>query len=480
MATPIILPMFNMDMEEGVLLRWLVAEGATVREGDPLCEIETDKVNMEVEAPGNGVLAGLQYAEGAHIPVTSVIAYLAKDAADAATVGSGAGTAAPGGEPAPVAAAGTGPTPAAATGAATPAAAPAPAAAAPAPAAAAAAASTAGAGGGQVDDPYLTGGRRRASPAVRRLAREHGIALADVADRHGRVTMDALRAAIAAGPAPAPVAPASAPAGAPATPAPAPATPAAPPAILAPTISTSLLTLPAATPAAAGPGDGERHPLEGTRRRIADRMVVAHQAPHITLVREARVPELMRLRAALAPAPPSVTALFAAATIRALQAHPAVNSTFEDGQVVSHRQVNLGIAVARPEGLIVPVLRDAQALSVMDLSARIRQLVDAARGGRLSMSDVSDGTFTITSLGEAGIDMFSPLVNPPQVAILGIGRITERVVPIENGIGVVPTVYLSLTCDHRVVDGAPGAEFLATLARDLESPTWLWSGAVGG
>ena len=461
MATPVIMPRFTFDMAEGVILQWLVAEGAPVRAGDPLCEVQTDKVNMEVECPADGILAARQYPEGATVPVTTVIAYVAADAAEAAGLAAApaasqaaAAPAEPVAVPAPAQA--SAPVPAAPAAAPVPPASPLSAVAPVAP-----------------TDPYLTGDRRRASPAVRRMAREHGIAVAEISDRSGRVTMAALKAAIAARPAgvtapaaastPGPSAPAAAAAQAP-SPAAAPAPVAAPAPIAAPATAAS---------------SGDRRPLAGTRRVIADRMMLAHEAPHITLVREVHVPELVRMRAAL-PEKPSVTALFAAATIRALLAHPEVNRTLENGEIVEHRNVNLGIAVARPEGLIVPVVRDAQALTVLELSARIRSLVESARAGRLGLRDITDGTFTITSLGEAGIDFFSPLLNPPQVGILGIGRITDRVVPLPNGIGVVPTVYLSLTCDHRVLDGAPGAEFLGTLASDLETPTWLWAGPVGG
>jgi pyruvate dehydrogenase E2 component (dihydrolipoamide acetyltransferase) len=170
---------------------------------------------------------------------------------------------------------------------------------------------------------------------------------------------------------------------------------------------------------------------------------------------------------------PSFSAIFAIAAARAIRDHPLVNSTFEDGVVITHAAVDLGVAVARPAGLIVPVLRDADRLTVLEADAKIRDLVARARAGQLRLDEVSGGSFTITSLGEAGVDNFTPLLNPPQVAILAIGRLAPRVVPIENGIAVEPTVGLSLACDHRVIDGAPGAEFLATLRRLLEAPAWL-------
>ncbi len=443
MAKPVILPMFNMDMTEALLLRWMVEEGATVREGDPLCEVETDKVNMEVEAPAAGLVVGLKYPAGAVVPVTSVIAYIAIDAADAATVSAHAGPA-PEATPAPAAARALSTAPAAAV-----------------PATPAPATPTAEPPAGvavEPDDPYLTGGRRRATPAVRRLARQSGIALADISDRSGRVSLAALKAALVArGSTPAEPAREPAPAAASGLPATERAAASAPRPV-GPTAVT-----------AAGAG----RLLEGTRKRIAERMVAAHEAPHITLVREVRVGELMRLRKTYASTAPSVTALIAAATVRALLAHPDLNSTFEGGAVIAHPEVSLGIAVARPEGLIVPVVHGAQNLSVMGLGDEMRRLSEAARTGRLAMAEITGGTFTITSLGQAGIDIFSPLINPPQVAILGVGRVADRVVPVPGGIGVVPTVFLSLTCDHRIIDGAPGAEFLDTLARELETPAWL-------
>jgi pyruvate dehydrogenase E2 component (dihydrolipoamide acetyltransferase) len=213
-------------------------------------------------------------------------------------------------------------------------------------------------------------------------------------------------------------------------------------------------------------------PLDATRRAIAERMTRANEAPQITLTVEARAGALTRLRESGAPRP-SFSALFAVAVARALRDHPNLNVTFEDGAIVDHEGVHLGIAVARPAGLIVPVLHDADRLTVAAADRRIRELVARARDGGLRLEDVSGGTFTVTSLGEAGIDVFSPLLNPPQVGILGIGRLANRVVAVGDGIRVEPTVHLSLSCDHRVIDGEPGAAFLATLRGLLEEPGWL-------
>jgi pyruvate dehydrogenase E2 component (dihydrolipoamide acetyltransferase) len=215
-----------------------------------------------------------------------------------------------------------------------------------------------------------------------------------------------------------------------------------------------------------------RSPLDPTRRTIAERMTQAGQVPQITLTVEAHIGPLVQARDT-SVARPSFSAIFAVAVAKALRDHPTLNSTFEHGMVASFAPVHLGIAVARPSGLIVPVLRNADRLTVFEADRQIRDLVGRARDGRLGLGDVSGGTFTISSLGEVGVDSFTPLLNPPQVGILAIGRIARRVIPVENGIVVEPTVHLSLACDHRVIDGEPGAAFLRTLKGLLEGPTWL-------
>jgi pyruvate dehydrogenase E2 component (dihydrolipoamide acetyltransferase) len=441
-TTDLILPKFNMDMETAVLVRWLHDDGDRVEEGDPVAEIETDKVNMEVEATAGGILCGLRFAPGDVVPVTVPIASIAPDEAAAVAVRAsiGAHSTEPEAAQPP---AGKGLTAEAARSDTT----------ASEPAAKEAEVAE---GTGQ------TSSRPRATPAIRRLAREHGIDLAQLADADGRVTPAALQAAIERGTSTAaPQAPAAA---------------AQAPAVQGPAAQAHDGAAPAPsvpTPGeAARPAGTTRTPLDATRRAIAERMTTASKVPQITLTVEVRAGTLVRLRDE-SVARPSFSAIFAIAAARAIRDHPLVNSTFEDGVVITHAAVDLGIAVARPAGLIVPVLRDADRLTVLEADAKIRDLVARARAGQLRLDEVSGGSFTITSLGEAGVDNFTPLLNPPQVAILAIGRLAQRVVPIENGIAVEPTVGLSLACDHRVIDGAPGAEFLATLRRLLEAPTWL-------
>jgi pyruvate dehydrogenase E2 component (dihydrolipoamide acetyltransferase) len=450
-TTDLILPKFNMDMETAVLVRWLRADGDRVEDGDPVAEVETDKVNMEVEATAGGILCGLRFAPGDVVPVTVPIASIAPDEAAAEAVRASIGaqpTEPEAAQPQAV----EGPTAEAARSDAT----------ASEPAAKEAEVAE---GTGQ------TSSRPRATPAIRRLAREHGIDLAQLADADGRVTPAALQAALER----------RTDASAPVSEVPAAAVQA--PAVQAPAAQAHDGAAPAPSVPTSGesarPAGTTRTPLDATRRAIAERMTTASRVPLITLTVEVRAGALVRLRDE-SVARPSFSAIFAIAAARAIRDHPLVNSTFEDGVVITHAAVDLGIAVARPAGLIVPVLRDADRLTVLEADAKIRDLVARARAGQLRLDDVSGGSFTITSLGEAGVDSFTPLLNPPQVAILAIGRLAPRVVPIENGIAVEPTVRLSLACDHRVIDGAPGAEFLATLRRLLEAPAWLAASLEGG
>jgi pyruvate dehydrogenase E2 component (dihydrolipoamide acetyltransferase) len=404
MSVEVILPRFNMDMDEGMIVRWLRKDGDQVRDGEPLCEVETDKVAMEVEAPAAGVLCGLRAQEGETVRVTSVIAYIASDENEANRIRA---------ESEPNAQSQDGAAPSA----------------------------------GQLSpeqpspetDGRSMGERVRASPAVRRRAREHGIDLAALADERGRVTRSAIEEAISRQ-----------------------AGTAAP--VMAERAQVATI--------ASAPLAGE--PLGSTRRAIAARMGRAHEIPDITVEVEVRTRRWLAWRDRFSSEErPSITALLAAAIARALHEHPLLNSTFEDDLVVHHDTVNLGIAVARPKGLIVPVLKGIEKLTLTELTRQSRQLIEKARADRLTMDDVSGGTFTLSNLGDVGVDRFRALINPPQVAILAAGRIAERVVPINGAIGIEPTLQLSVTCDHRVVDGEPAGRFLVALKQFLEQPEWM-------
>lgn len=267
-------------------------------------------------------------------------------------------------------------------------------------------------------------------PAARRLAQEHGIDLAQVrgSGPGGRITEADVRQAIEA----------------------------------------------RSRPAAQGT------PLTGMRRAIADRMLQSVQTmAQVTLHTEADVTELVSLRHALLSQwrshriRPLDFDLIVKATARALKEHPRLNATLIDDRINQSPEVNIGIATAVADGLIVPVIHQASEKSLLEIAQQVRDLADKARKNALSHDDISNGTFTITNLGSYDIDAFTPIINPPQVAILGIGRIIDRPVVFEGAIAIRSMMTLSLTFDHRALDGAPCGEFLRSLRRYLEQPGWM-------
>lgn len=420
MAVELKVPSLGMDMEEASILRWLVEEGARVEKGQPVLEIDTDKTSFEIEAPADGVIRGLQGSEGDTLPVGATLAYVAAPGEELAVPGSRAGEA-PAGERA-------------------------------------ATEFPAAPGGGTAEAPkppqtaHENGHRRgvRASPAARRAAAERGISLEDVpgSGPRGRVYLsDVLEADVreAAPPAP-PASPAQA------------AEPAA--------------ATPAATGVAAPNGGSRREPLSRVRRLGAERTARSfREVPHFYLTRDLTADRLVelreRLKTKLDPAP-SLTELFALAVARTLKGHPRLNARYADGALQIHDRVNLGLAVATDEGLVVPVLRDAVALSLRELVPTAKDLVRRAREGRLRPEELSGGTFTISNLGMMGVDSFDAIINAPEAAILALGRV--RTVPEWNGESWVPRreISVTLSVDHRVADGADGARFLMDLQAALE------------
>lgn len=385
MPTAVIMPALELAQESGRILRWFKAEGDEVAKGEPLLEIETDKVTVEVEAPGDGVLAGVRAAEGADVPVGETIAFLL----------------APGEQvPEPSAVAAT-----------------APAAAAPAVAQSAPAAEDG------VRAPRR--GQMLASPKARRMARERGVDLGSIAGTgpHGAI------------------------------------------------VATDLDAAPAATAAAS-------LELGAIWRRMAERTTQSWQStPHFFLLRDVGAGGLVSWRESVRTRSghESVTHtdLLVKTVAEALGRHPRVNASWRDGELVHSDQVNVGIAVATDDALVVPVVHGADRLGLDEIAARRAELVSAARDGRLRLEDVSGGTFTISNLGMYGVDAFLAIVNAPQAAILAVGRIAERVVPVDGEPAVRSVLTLGLSFDHRVVDGARGAEFLDTLASLVEEPAGL-------
>lgn len=453
MAFEFKLPDVGEGIHEGEIVRWLVAEGDQVTEDQPLVEIQTDKAVVEIPSPVAGPVLKLHYNEGDIVDVGSVIITIgtAGDAPGTAGAAAPAEPAQASGAEAVAAAYRTG----SEGGQAAPAAAPA----APAPTSQTA-----------VDG---TAGRRRAlaTPATRRLARELGVDINQVQGTGpgGRVTDEDVRAFAAGGPtAPAPqVEPAAAPT--PAVPsAPADAAPAAP--------RFQPVVIDGETPE-------ERIPLRGLRRTIAERMVKSmYTAPHVTHMDEVDVTELVALRrrakesAEARGVKLTYLPFIAKALIAALREFPYLNATIDDErqEIVIKRYYNIGIATDTDDGLIVPVIKHADRKSILQIAAEIEYLADRARQRKSELDDLRGGTFTITNIGALGGIFSTPVINHPEVAILGVHKIQEKPVVRDGEIVVRSMLPLALSFDHRIVDGAYAARFLNRVMAYLEQPDLLF------
>ena len=394
-------------MEAGTITRWLKSEGDKVAKGEPLYELDTDKVTQEVEADAEGVLLRIFVQEG-EVPVGRPVAVIGEPGEEVTEPEAPPPAGAPA-EPEPVAAERP-PEPE-------------PQRRAPQPATPAVSATT-------------NGGRIKASPLARRIARERGIDLAAVSGTgpEGRIVAEDVERAAVGGPA--------APAAAPAT--------------------------------AAAPGKVERVPLTSLQRTIVRRLTEAWEAPVFQLVVSADMTRAQELRARLVERfpdeRPTVTDVLTKVCAVALMRHRAVNATFAGDAIDLHPSADVGIAVATDRGLVVPVLRGCERLTVAEIAVARADAVGRAREGRLEAADLEGGTFTISNLGMYGMEQFVAVLNPPQAAILAVGAIEDRPV-VENGEVVVrPMLTLTLTCDHRTIDGATGAEFLRTVKEFLEEP----------
>ena len=443
-STPIVMPALGESVTEGTVTRWLKAVGDTVAVDEPLLEVSTDKVDTEIPSPVAGVLLTIEAGEDATVAVGAMLATIGSAAAAPAAP---AAPVAPSEAPAPAAVPQAPVAPAQA-----PAQAPAPAASPAAAPAAAPAADT------DVDnaDAYVT-------PLVRRLAAQHGVDLTTVTGTGvgGRIRKsDVLQAAIDQ------KARTSAPAAtmstAPAAPA---ATPAAPAAVAAP----SALR-------------GRTEKMSRLRRVIAERMVESLQvSAQLTTVLEVDVTRIAQLRArvkgefaAREGVNLSFLPFFCKAAVEALKQFPQVNASIDmtEGTVTYHEAEHLGIAVDSERGLLVPVVRDAGDLSIAGLARRISDLAERTRTNKLSPDELSGGTFTVTNTGSRGALFDTPIINQPQVAILGTGAVVKRPVVITDSgqdvIAIRSMVYLALTYDHRLVDGADAARFLSAIKTRLE------------
>ena len=444
MATNVIMPALELAQETGKLLRWIKAPGDTVRKGEPIAEIETDKVTMELEAPASGVLSAVTAQEGDVVPVGHTIAQIA------------------------------------------------------APTEAASPLSPLGRGQGEGPKGEGADTRVKASPLARKIAEEHGVDLTRVKTASGKIEKADVLAyvegqrvvavpanggaghLVAASPKARRLAAergidlralkGSGPGGAVLTL----DVPAAAPSTTGPFTTQPLTTQPLTLPS---PQRGEGGGVGTVWRIMAERMTASWtSAPHFYLVREVNVTRLVAWLATARKqtgAHVTYTDLLVKLVAATLVQHPRVNVSWKEGTLERHPDVNVGLAVALEDGLVVPVLHRADTLGLAELVTRREDLVARAQAGKLRPADIQGGVFTISNLGMYGVDAFSAIVNPPQAAILAVGRITDRVVPVDGQPAVQPTMVLTLSCDHRALDGARGAQFLGALADLIEEPLAL-------
>lgn len=449
MAVKVLMPKGSDTMTEGKVLKWLKKEGDQVSTGDSLLEIETDKVDMEVEAMGNGVLRKVVVNAGQVVPVGALLAVIAKPDEDIAALMKGDGAKAPG--TAPAAQPPTAPPPAK-EAVATPLSPP------PAPPLAAGGSIPAVAPGTPPSPQQISaGGRLLASPLARKMAREMGLDLVRLTGTGpgGRIIrQDVERAA-------APRVLASAGASLPGpTPAPSPLLPRRP--------------LPP-------PGGPEFHdePLSSMRKVIATRLVQSKApVPHFYLTIEADMRRAKELRESANLLEPdlklSYNDIILKACAAALRQHPEVNASFQGESIRYHNRVHIGMAVAVDGGgLITPVIRDCDRKTLQEISHETKDLAARARNRKLGPNEYVGSTFSVSNLGMLGIEEFSAVINPPEGAILAVGAVTEKPVVVDGRVEVGLRCRLTLSCDHRVVDGATGAKFLQTLKQILENPVYL-------
>ncbi len=458
MPVNVVMPQMGESIFEGTVTKWLKKPGESVARDEPLFEISTDKVDAEVPSPASGVLREIKVPEGQTVQVNTVVALLDGEGEAAAP----AETSAPAVQAKPAAAEAASPIPAAPS---------APAAAAPmtppSPAAAKAAPPDAVEEKTEQEEAEIERGEVRSSPLVRRLAKENQVDLSQVRGTGigGRVSKHDLMQYLEqrkGAPAPAAAAPAAA---APARPT-APGTPAVPGAPVAA----------APSPAPARPGAVEIVPMSLMRKRIAEHMVMSKRtSPHVYSVFQADMSRIARLRdeakndfenrhgTRLTFMP-----FFAVAAIEALKRFPIVNSSVQEESIVYKKDINLGIAVALDWGLLVPVIKHAEEKNFLGLQRAINDLAARARSKKLSPDEVQDGTFSITNPGIFGGLFGLPVINQPQVAILGIGGIHKTPVVVDDAIAIRSIVHLTLSFDHRVIDGAVADQFLASVVETLE------------
>ncbi|MBJ7250775.1 MAG: pyruvate dehydrogenase complex dihydrolipoamide acetyltransferase [Acetobacteraceae bacterium] len=422
MATNILMPALSPTMTEGNLARWLKQEGERVKAGDVIAEIETDKATMEVEAVDEGILGRILVPAGTQgVKVNDVIAVLV-EAGEAVPAAGAAPKAAPAAVPAPAA-----PAPIAA----------APVAIAPAPAAA-------------------SGDRVFASPLARRMAAQAGLDIGQIAGSgpNGRIVKADVDAALSRGPAPAPVATVPAPAAAP--------RPVAPVAITAPHTAV---------------------PNSSIRKVIARRLAESKATiPHFYVSTDVEIDALLKIRADLNARSPkdgpgafklSVNDLVIKATAVTLRRFPNVNAMWTEDAILQLHDVDISVAVSIPDGLITPIVRNADIKGLAAISTEMKDLAARAKTGKLKPEEFQGGGFSISNMGMYGVRDFAAIINPPQAGILAVSAGEQRPVVKNGALAIATVMTLTLSVDHRVIDGALAAEFLQTLKRNIEDPLSL-------
>jgi pyruvate dehydrogenase E2 component (dihydrolipoamide acetyltransferase) len=443
MPINILMPALSPTMEKGNLAKWLKKEGDKVKSGDIIAEIETDKATMEVEAVDEGTIAKIVVAEGtADVPVNQVIAVLAGEGEDVKAAAAGAGSAAPAPKPQ-----------AAASPPKTEAPKPAPAAAQPKPQAAAPQASS-------------SGDRVFASPLARRLAKEAGIDVSRIqgSGPHGRIiARDVEGAKSGKG-----MKPAGAPAVAPSA---------------APSIAPSMSD--AQVRALFEEGSYEVVPHDGMRRTIAQRLTQSMQTiPHFYLTMDCNIGKLLEAREEINAAAPkdkdgkpayklSVNDFVLKALALALQRIPDANVSWTEGGMLKHKYSDVGVAVAIPNGLITPIIRHAESKSLSTISNEMKDFAARARARKLKPNEYQGGTTAVSNLGMYGIKDFTAVINPPHATILAVGAGEERAIVKNGKIEIANIMSVTLSCDHRAVDGALGAELIGAFKKLIENPVMM-------
>jgi pyruvate dehydrogenase E2 component (dihydrolipoamide acetyltransferase) len=394
MAISVVMPALEMAQETGKLISWLKKEGDSVAKGEPLLEVETDKAVMEIESPGDGVLAGVKVQPGAEVPVGQTIAWIVRPGevppTDEVATASGRKTTieAPSKSPskAPL----------------------------------------------EMPASEPASQSIKLSPKARRLANERGVNLANVrgSGTGGEILASDIEAAAGSKPA-------------------------------------------ASTADSASP----------ISRLMAERTTQSWTTvPHFFVTRDVDASALNQARQKLAPEIEKShglkithSDLLVAIVARVLQSHPRMNASWANKSIRTNSEINIGLAMAVEDGVVAPVIQNADKIKLGDIAIQRRDLTNRARGGKLRPADVAGGTFTISNLGMFGVDAFTAIIIPPQAAILAVGAITERVVPVDGHPAIRPMMTLTLSSDHRVVDGARAAEFLRDLVNAIAKPQ-LWQG----